>query len=381
MLRNSPHIDAGTVLYIEQRPNAPFRYDAWIRTAYEKLLQLADGQVPIDLPGAFITDPALRHTIATGLDRGHFRDTTHVEEWLAAVNRDFEQLDNNEIPPLHLKVVHAETDIDLLKRVMIDEGHRPAGVYLSGSPKMIPKTIHTDPAVMQTAEVCEYLLEHNIPMLGICFGLQLLGYVKWGAMVDSLINPPRMRLRVLQEKPKRIVHPITPGAQQRNFGVYPIELRNSDHPILRDVSQPYGLKSHSTYFPFPHPVIPADAVLATSARRFLPDHHAPTDEELTDRVIEVLQYGAVAFGTQLHPEFTPDLLLALTHLPVVEQELKTEGLHVEFIREQLRPLSADDSTLQRFGYNFTKYYLVPQYLERLLRHSQRRETTRKSTTM
>lgn len=369
MLRDSPRIGPGTVIYIEQRPVAPFRHEAMIRNAYEGLLALGGGQVPPDLPTAFIADTQLRHTIEKGLERGHFRDTTHVGDWIDHMNRVFGHFGDYGIPPLHLKVVHAETDIDLLKRVMVEQGFHPAGVFLSGSPKMVPDTILSDPAVMKTAEVCRYLLEKEIPLLGICFGFQLLGHVRWGAMVEWLTNPPGMGLRVLQDKPTRRFQPIIPGARQGNFGAYRIEWNKGARqvPMLRNAGHLRGLKVHSMYFPFPHRVIPEGAVLATSARRFKRDRNAPAHTESVERVIEMLQYGAAAFGTQLHPELTPEFLLALTYIPAVERGLRDEGHDIAFIRETLQPMKADGWPAQRFGYNFTKYYLVAGYLERLLR--------------
>jgi carbamoyl-phosphate synthase small subunit len=73
----------------------------------------------------------------------------------------------------HVTVVPAQTTAEQALRTRFADGRGPDGVFLSNGPG--------DPAAVGYAvQACQQLLEHRLPMFGICLGHQILGLALGG---------------------------------------------------------------------------------------------------------------------------------------------------------------------------------------------------------
>lgn len=393
--RVGSRIGPNTVLMIDNRPKKLNAHEEMIRTQYDREMEalhaLEAGMLPENPNLNFVGDPKLKHMVERGLEQGLFRDTTRVDEMLAKMNRDF--LDYYKIPPLSLLHCHAETFIDEVHEEICRKRRHPAGVILSGSPKMVTQARQTDPAVQKTIEVARYCLDHNIPMLGICFGMQLLAYVAYGerGLVDWLEVPKNMGVMVVRGQDDRVhfvdVRPENFSAErqaakdfrQMVYGKWRVKerpeldgrRRREWHPMLKHAREVQGLEVHSQGLTWPHAGIPDEDVLAVSAQHFRRDRNSQVNREFVRHIVEVLQFGAVAYGTQLHPEATPEFLLAVTHVPAYDRALRAEAQDLDWIRGSLRKypkfLAEDGKPAwagQRYLYNWSKYVLLFDYLLR-----------------
>lgn len=369
-------IAPNTVLYINNRPGEiPYQFHTDMRTAYRAMVrQTGNDDITQYLPKDTEKQRQVIAMIKRGLKDERFKDTRLISEWLHIINHEFVGFNLLNMPEmsLQLMVVSAEQYIDDLHDLLVRQNMRPAGVILSGSPKMLSKAAHNDDTVKKTLDICDHLLEAHIPVLGICFGMQMLAYVGYGAMCQYLETPPGMHYRIARKDPF-LLEPVTPGVEQMIFGSWMVRWTGEYDPILRQTgSEVMALELHSQYLPYQHPNIPDDAVLAISSRSFLPDKpvgELDQNQVHIERMIEVLRFGGqqLAYGTQLHPELTPELLMAFTYHPVTRKYLIEQKMDVALRQEFLNSFPPTyHFTAEKYGFNWAKYVMFINYIEEVL---------------
>lgn len=349
------------IFMVDNRPGGLNLYHKNIGNAAEIMRGLEGGMIPQDLPFTEVPDELLRARIEAGLKSGAFRDRDKVREWMHLANSwaDWKSVG---LAPLTLVHVHAESDIaELVKRV-VEDNHRPAGIVLSGSPKMLNEVLKT-PVMQKTLELIDYALKQEVPTLGICFGMHLLTYARYRILVDWLRVPDKMHVQFHRGLGR--FSRVEPGQKWQVYGVE--RLRDVVHcDFMNGVDKGTQiLEVHSTYvapqrlYDIGH----GSSILAVSRRRFRQGLNASAG--VVQHIVEVLECGPVAYGTQLHPELTPDLLLVLTYIPAYKEFLELEGHDIELIRNQLRNYPADSYFAgARMGYNFIKRILAVDRITR-----------------
>ncbi len=326
VFRRGMRLTGNTVLYLENRPIAGrgrkfFEYHHLLREAFQRAVRGRGPFAAESLEGRIAADRRFRRLVERGLTRGEFQEATRIGGWIAAANR---KLPKGKAP-LRLVVAKAEMDIGDLRWAFTGRRQRPAGVILSGSPKMLSRSYRTDPVVRETVEFTRVLLAHEVPTLGICFGMHLMAYARYGALVRWLRNP-------MVEGGKRLV------------------VCGAETITKRGGSRVRVLQSHGQYLPFSsRGGIPKEAVLAHS-------RHGGVS------LIEVLRCGPVAYGTEFHPEFAPQFLRALLGLPVYRRWIMKGGCDPVAVEAGLRRFSNGLRDGQQYGYDWVMKTLLRQYI-------------------
>ena len=336
LFRDVQKIEPHQVLFLDNRPGGEHLYEAEVTDLSSHIREgtphpvlegfrkkgrsgidvAEDEEVREALFGRGGKPPAqaeLERVIEYGLPRGDFRDTAKVAEWIGTINgyADFQSLG---LRPLELVVAHAESQLDVIARILTVGGVRPAGVILSGSPKMLSEVFET-PVIQKTLVLIRHCLEEGVPLLGICFGFHLLAYARFGQLTEWLMVPEGAQYEWYHALREHT--PCEPGRRRMIFGSRKFKRRNEarGHPLLVRVGGTFGLKVHSQCLHREMEGIPDQAVLATSNRYFTPDESmAKLSKMIRQEVIEVIAAGDLAFGAQLHPELSPELLWVLDTL-------------------------------------------------------------------
>jgi len=177
-----------------------------------------------------------------------------------------------------------------------------AGVVLTGSHAMV-----TDrhPWSERTAEWLVGLLDRAIPVLGICYGHQLLAHGLGSAVVD---NPRGEEVGTLP------VYLTSQGKKDPLFSGLP-------NPFLAQISHTQSVLE-----------LPRDAVLLAYSEQ--EPHHA-------------FRVGRCAWGVQFHPEFDPGIQLA--YIRYNSQKLRAAGLDPDRLAQEVRPTPEAAALLRRFG--------------------------------
>lgn len=364
MFHSGLTIGSHTVLHIDNR-GEPRMHQAMIQREWDAVNALAaDVPVPAHLPAAFRHDTAIRALVERGLVDGSFIDTTRIARWLGIVN-SAGLLAACGLGQLQLVHVFAERDIDEVMRQVMTDGMRPAGMTWSGSPKMLSVVKDTDPAVGKSLELMRFGLAHEIPMLGLCWGMQAMADTRFGAMVEWMKTPPDARLKIVSRDP--LVTLSVPADHQHGvYGMGRMQATTDNDLLLRGTKEAVIMQAHSQHLPVGHPNIPPEAVLATSERWFADEAGAET----VRRTIELLQCGPVAYGAEGHPEMSPDLFAIFAHVSGFRALMEREGqdlIHLAADLDYYRHLS-DRSLLaplwagEGIGYHFMRHVLLPDYL-------------------
>ena len=178
----------------------------------------------------------------------------------------------------------------------------PAGVVVTGSASMVTEE---DAWSLRAERWLARALEHDVPVLGVCYGHQLLARVA-GGTVDW--NPLGREIGTVEVE-------LTAGA--------------AEDPLFADLAARFsGQASHSqsvTVLP------PRSTLLARSAR----DPHAAFRLE-----------GKRAWGVQFHPEFDADITRG--YLQERRDELAAEGLDPEALSAAAHDDDAGARLLRRF---------------------------------
>lgn len=230
--------------------------------------------------------------IKTGQTYEHIRDRHGCfEDWIAAglgVAREQVHVTNaiaGELPPA--------------------QPEQFAGVVITGSPAMV-----TDREPWSET-LAAWLHEHwrqrdsAVPLLGICYGHQLLAYALGGRVG---YNPRGREIGTVQ------LHNTAAAAAD---------------PLLGGLAFP--LRAHVTHLQSVLELPPGAVHLAASA---LEPHHA-------------FRFGERIWGVQFHPEFTADIMRA--YLDLLAARLAAEGLDAAAIAAVVTEAAAATTVLRRFA--------------------------------
>jgi len=390
LFRDRPVIGPNSVVFLDNRPGQEHLYHHRFVRMYKERQQAGTAELlrrlreadpnanaPLDPPeleelvgptAAAPADPdadALSTLLEDGVGRGLFRDTTKVAEWIGAVNH-FAGWENAGVEPMELVVTHAENHIETLIRRIIAQRIRPAGIILSGSPKMLTQVRGTR-VIRQTLLLVDHALRRQIPILGICFGFHLLMYARYRAMVRWLRVPEDAGAEFHPALGEFSEWTNLPDNRRMVYGSRRVH-RIRHHPVLNQVDRVLGLMVHSQHLWPDHSRIPQDAVLAVSHRYFRENRWMRAEDQIRQTVLQVVEAGPVAIGTQLHPELTPELLLALTYVPAYADALTREGYRLDLVRCELKRYPKGHFAGKRIGYNWVKRIMAPAFIERLCKN-------------
>lgn len=342
-----------TVVYLDNRKQGPH----WVHTLVADEYTRATGPSSASswLPRRLL--PRIR----LGLDCGEFRDVTRVAEWAGLCNARIATL-NPPRPLLEVVTAHAETWLPALWTQIVEAGRKPAAVVLSGSPKMLSTDLATDPVLQQTVQLVQHLLPLNIPLLGICFGMQLLTYAGFGALVERRQTPPGRHARVTGLSDAASRRTLRGGKEQMACGLLSLEPQQS----LRVTTAEFGwqvVTFRSEHIPHPHPAVPAEAVLAVSHQRYWPSTDMGDNEASVVSTIEVIRAGLNALGIQGHPELGTLVALVLTYLPELAKKLKAQGYNLRTLRTLLQRHMETVPSAAELGAQWFLQTVQPHYLQ------------------
>lgn len=173
-----------------------------------------------------------------------------------------------------------------------------SAVVISGS----ASGVHEELPWMQAA--ARWVVSHDLPTLGVCFGHQLLAWAHGG-----------------------VVRPHRP-----EYGVYEVEVVEED-PLFEGLGSPFA--AFLGHF---------DAVVE------LPDNARVLARN--ERAVQALAFGDRVRTVQFHPEFTPAIVDSALTRRGPRLEVLDPG-HVQRGRESLRELPG----MRRLLDNFLKYYV------------------------
>ncbi|MEP1214422.1 MAG: glutamine amidotransferase [Marinobacter sp.] len=199
-------------------------------------------------------------------------------------------------PELNVEVVDVTAD---------DLPGRPEdwdGIVITGSPAMVSDR---EPWSEQTGDWLAHAVRAEIPLLGVCYGHQLLAHALGGEVG---------------------FHP-----RGRETGTHTVELLDaaSDDPLLQGLPRqfPAQLTHRQSVLR-----LPDDAVLL--ARNEFEPHQA-------------FRLGPCAWGVQFHPEFSLEVMRA--YLEVQAPDLKKEGLDADTLLAGVENAPEASSLLDRFS--------------------------------
>ncbi len=164
-----------------------------------------------------------------------------------------------------------------LELVIFPDVHNYAGIIIGGSGHFVRETeqllwMHGMESFIREA------IEADIPLLGICFGHQLITHVL-GGVVGAFAD------------------------ERRDFGLVQMQRLEDahDHILFRDVPEVFdALASHGDYV-----------------------HELPVGARILARSqgcsIEAVEFGHMAYGVQFHPEYTPKIMLDLGRQRIVDE--------------------------------------------------------------
>ena len=338
-----------------------------IRNGTDEIHSVLSGLIGygVDITDAKPAKPILsrEEIIQIGLTHGLFRDTDGIRRWIDNENRKLGP-HRYGMHQLELVVFNAHTEIDDLYELIMLHGLRPPAVIASGSGEMLDQ-VKDEPWLKKTLKIIGWARDNNVPFLGICFGMQALGYQMTGLMP------------MYHQVPKSVTHerhplgvdlPVVPDARRMIYGsrvITPNRFISTLHPVMTDVREISALEAHSMGFELgPHSnSIPLGLVQAISADRFY-NETLPT-QEVTRLIIEVIAERSTV-GVQPHPELDPLLLFSLLELPAFAEFMRHEGQDLKILRYDLHGYSPEKKLAgARFGYNFCKFVVTPNWVQHL----------------
>lgn len=192
--------------------------------------------------------------------------------------------------------------VDVVAGQPLPAYHTLAGAVITGSHDMVTDRL---PWSERVADWLPGLIDRRVPVLGICYGHQLLAYALGGRVED---NP-----------------------QGRSFGSTDVTLTPAaaGDPLLGGLPSPFGAYVSHTQSVVELP--PGARRLAASPRD---PHHA-------------FVVGRQAWGVQFHPEFDAEIAAAYIHL--LRDALQTDGQDAAALLAGCAPQSPAGTVLARFA--------------------------------
>ena len=178
----------------------------------------------------------------------------------------------------------------------------PAGILVTGSSAMVS---HREPWSEYTAEWLERAVEHGTPVLGICYGHQLLAHALGG---EIGLNPRGREIGTV------IVRSLAPAQRDPLLGVW-----GEAGP------------AHVTHL---------ESVIA------LPPGAVRLAESDLDPV-QAFSMGPRAWGVQFHPEFDAETVRA--YLVARTEKMRAEGLDPDVLLAAIRETPGGPRILRRFA--------------------------------
>lgn len=183
--------------------------------------------------------------------------------------------------------------------VVFPQPSEVCGVVITGSPAHVADRL---PWILRTEEALRTYRGSCVPVLGICFGHQLLGQA-WGGEVG-------------------------PHPRGREIGVVPVEKLQEDELLLEVESSFPAVMTHlDSVLRLP----PGAQILARTAH----EPHA------------ALRFDERTWGLQFHPEMDPEIISY--YIQVRTPELLQEGFKPEQLLAELVPTPGSRGILQRFA--------------------------------
>ncbi len=176
-------------------------------------------------------------------------------------------------------------------------------VVVTGSPAFVSER---DPWSLRTEQWLVPLVEREVPLLGICYGHQLLAQALGGE--------------------------VGPNPRGRSIGTVEVDLRRAaarEDELLGALPQPAAL--HVTHI---------ESVLR------LPEGAVLLGESPTDPH-HAFAVGPRAWGVQFHPEFDADIVRG--YATAREDDLRAEGISPEVVTAGIRETPHGRSVLRRFA--------------------------------
>lgn len=177
-----------------------------------------------------------------------------------------------------------------------------AGVVLTGAAPMVTDKL---PWSERAARWLRPAVETGMPVLGVCYGHQLLAYSLGGRVAD---NPNGRELGTVE--------------------VQLLEPSGSD-PLLGGLEPPLVVQASHL-----QSVVRLPGGAVRLARNDHDEHHA-------------FRFGPRAWGVQFHPEFPPEMVAWIAEKR--REEYAREGLDVDALINGLRPSPVGRAILSRFG--------------------------------
>lgn len=196
-------------------------------------------------------------------------------------------------------------DFDIIR---VDEGQAlpdcpnqtlPAGVLVTGSPAMVSHRLDWSE---RTAQWLAQAHAAQLPMLGVCYGHQLIAHALGGR--------------------------VGPNPHGRRIGTFEIRIHHDGNPLLQAADD--RLPVHATHVEAVLDPPAGSRVIASSEGD---DHHA-------------LHFGANTWGVQFHPEFDADIMRA--YIRARAGLIDAEGRDSQQLHDQVIPAPLGPRLLTRF---------------------------------
>lgn len=355
------------VLFLDQRPGEDEvnRYEIRIREGLNDANQspLSESVHPDILA---LTKPPLSERIQHSLLNDEYFDTTRVRAWLALASAN-SGLPEMESSPFRLVWANADSHIS----DVMDSLHHglPGGWVLSGSRKNVDETYLTDTAVQKTLELIQTLTQKELPLLAICFGMQMCSYALFGTLPEYLRVPEGASHEIFTKADgSSLFVPVREKGRRMVYGTSDVAVinGNSNHHFY-GAKKIRSMEVHSQYVDATN--IPSEALLASSTRVF---QGQDDDHTIEQRIAEAIKIGPYSLGVQGHPEFSPQMLLVTSYLKRRMRKFLQEGHPISEMREYLENYHEAGSVEEGYaaaqlpGLNWAQYSLLSHYLFRTL---------------